>query len=253
MTDEARPRLYTDLASLWPLVSPPEDYPEEVESFRARFQRHGVPDGAAVLHLGSGGGSIDYHLKRYYQVTGVDLSPTMLAQAGDLNPEVEYLEGDMRAVRLGRTFDAVLVHDAVAYMTTPAELRAAYATAAAHLAPGGVLVTTPEELRYRFRQHRVQGETHTRGDLTLTLVEVDYDPDPTDTSFEATYIFLIRQAGQPLRIEIDHHVCGLYSADEVLVVLREVGFDPLAEPWDLPDTAPGEEYTLITAIKLPGD
>ena len=59
------PRLYTDLASLWPLVSPPEDYPEEVESFRERFQRHGVPDGAAVLHLGSGGGSIDYHLKRH--------------------------------------------------------------------------------------------------------------------------------------------------------------------------------------------
>jgi hypothetical protein len=140
----------------------------------------------------------------------------MLAGARSLNPEVEYLAGDMRDVRLGRTFDAVLVHDAVAYMTTPAELRAAYATAAAHLGPGGVLVTAPEELRSRFRQHRVQSETHTRGNRTLTLVQVDYDPDPADTSFEATFVFLIRQAGQPLQIEIDHHVCGLYSVEEVL-------------------------------------
>ena len=246
------PRLYTDLAWVWPFVSPPEDYPEEVETFRARFGRHGVPDGAPVLHLGCGGGSIDWHLKRHYRVTGVDVSSGMLAHARSLNPEVEYLEGDMRDVRLGREFGAVLLHDAVAYMTTPADLRAAYTTAAAHLAPGGVLVTLPEELRSRFRQHRVQSETHARGDVSVTTVEVDYDPDPADTSFESTYMFLIRQPGRPLQIEIDTHLVGLYDVDQVLTVLREAGFDPRPEPWDLPpELLDGEEYTLVTAIKCP--
>src|SRR3712207_9202645 len=97
------PRLYGDLAFLWSLFSPPEEYVEEVETFRARLLRHGVPDGGAVLHLGSGGGSIDYHLKRHYRVTGVDLSPAMLAHARGVNPEVEYLHGDIRDARLGRT------------------------------------------------------------------------------------------------------------------------------------------------------
>src|SRR3712207_7142444 len=41
----ATPRLYGDLASLWLLFSPPSEYAEEVETFRARFRRHGVADG----------------------------------------------------------------------------------------------------------------------------------------------------------------------------------------------------------------
>jgi SAM-dependent methyltransferase len=245
------PRLYADLAWVWPFVSPPEDYPEEAETFRTRFRRHGVPDGAPILHLGCGGGSIDWHLKRYYRVTGVDVSQAMLAHARGLNPEVEYLEGDIRDVRLGRTFSAVLLHDAVAYMVTPADLRAAYVTAAAHLAAGGVLVTPPEVLRSQFRQHRVHSETHTHGDRSVTTVEVDFDPDPSDTSFETTYVFLIRQAGQPLQVEADTHVCGLYDLDEVLAALREVGFEPRTERWELSDLEPGEDLVLITAIKRP--
>lgn len=247
---DAQPRLYADLAWVWPLVSPPEDYPEEVATFRARFARYGVPDGAPVLHLGCGGGSIDWHLKRHYRVTGVDMSLGMLAHARSLNPEVEYLQGDIRDVRLGRVFDAVLLHDAAAYMTTPADLRAAYQTASAHLVPGGVLLTPPEELRSRFRQHRVRAETHQRGERTVTTVMVDFDPDPADTWFEQTYVFLIRDASQPLRVETDTHRCGLYELDEMLQMLREVGFEPRAEPWELTDdVSPGEEYQLITAVK----
>jgi cyclopropane fatty-acyl-phospholipid synthase-like methyltransferase len=117
-------RLYGDLVELWGFLSPPDAYEEEVATLRARFGRHGVPDGGSVLHLGSGGGSVDHHLKRHYRVTGVDVSRAMLGYAGDVNPDVEYVHGDIRDVRLGRTFDAVLVHDAISYMTTAAELEA---------------------------------------------------------------------------------------------------------------------------------
>jgi len=46
----------------------------------------------------------------------VDKSPGMLEVSRALNPECEHVEGDMRTVRLGREFDLVFVHDAVAYM-----------------------------------------------------------------------------------------------------------------------------------------
>lgn len=242
-------RLYTDLAWVWPFISPPEDYEEEVATFRARFRRHGVPDGAPVLHLGSGGGSIDWHLKRDYRVTGVDISPSMLAHARRLNPEVEYHEGDIRTFRLDRQFSAVLLHDASAYMMTPADLHAAYATAAAHLKPGGVLVTLPETLRSHFRQHHVESETREADGRTVTMVTVEFDPDPSDTWFEETFIFLIREPGQPLRVETDTHLAGLYHLEEMLDLLRAEGFDPQAAPWELSSLPPGEDYPLITAIK----
>ena len=55
--------------------------------------------------------------------------------------------GDMRTVRLGETFVAVLIHDAISYMTTEADLMAVFGTARAHLRPDGLLIvaatTTP--------------------------------------------------------------------------------------------------------------
>jgi SAM-dependent methyltransferase len=246
------PRLYDELVWLWPFVSPPEHYPEEVATFRRRFQAHHVADGARVLHLGSGGGSIDCHLKQHYQVTGVDRSPAMIGHARAINPEVEYREGDLRSVRLGRRFAAVLLHDASAYLTTPADLRAAYETAAAHLEPGGVMVTLPEELRSRFQQHRSQVDTETRGGVSVTVLEVDYDPDPTDHVFEKTFVFLIRQDGR-LQVEVDTHRMGLYHLEEMLSLMRDAGFDPAAEPWELSDLPPGVDYPLVTAVlRRPG-
>ena len=43
----------------------------------------------------------------------------------------------MRTLRLGRTFDAVLIHDSIMYMTTEADLAAAALTAFVHTRPRG--------------------------------------------------------------------------------------------------------------------
>src|SRR5262245_37325508 len=116
------PRLYTDLASWWPLLSPPEEYRGEAEAALGllRDALGHVP--ATLLELGSGGGNNALHLKRHAAMTLVDLSPDMLATSRALNPGVEHVEGDMRTVRLNRTFDAVFIHDAIMYMITEDDL-----------------------------------------------------------------------------------------------------------------------------------
>ena len=123
-------RLYGVLAGWWRAISPPSEYAEEaglyVEMIRAA-SRHPVRD---VLELGSGGGNNASHMKRAFSMTLVEPSDGMRALSERLNPECEHLDGDMRTVRLGRRFDAVFVHDAVAYMTTEDDLRAAYAAIA---------------------------------------------------------------------------------------------------------------------------
>jgi ribosomal protein S18 acetylase RimI-like enzyme len=242
------PLLYTTFAALWPLFSPPEDYVEEVETFRRRFLRHGVRDGASVLHLGSGGGSVDYNLKQHYHVVGVELSPDMISQAQRINPEVEYVQGDIRNVRLGRSFDAVLVHDAISYMTSVRELEAVYETAAQHLLPGGVMVALPEEVRERANLEP-SAETRTTGDVTLTVMETHFDADPNDNSQEAVYVFLVRDRNG-VRVVLDRHTTGIFELSEFLGAMERSGFSAKAERWELSEWGDQPEMPLITAIRL---
>src|SRR5688572_18729909 len=91
-------RLYDDLAGWWPLLSPPEEYEEEARDLVARLGPEDLPENAALLELGAGGGSLAFHLKRRLRLTLTDRSPQMLAVSRALNPEWEHLVGDMRSL-----------------------------------------------------------------------------------------------------------------------------------------------------------
>ncbi len=166
---------------------------------------------------------MDSQLKRYVNITGVDLSPSMLRLARRLNPEVTYRRGDMRSLRLPRTFDGVLISDAVGYMRSPRDLARAFATAFRHLRPGGSFVTYAEHTKERFEPNWSEVLHGRRGDVEITLVEDRYDPDPRDTTFEATFVYLIRRRGR-LTVETDRHVLGLFPTATWRRTLRAAGF-----------------------------
>ena len=87
----------------------------------------------------------------------------MLAVSQAMNPECEHVQGDMRTLDLGRTFDLVLIHDAVMYMTTRDDLRAALATAARHCRFGGGVMVMPDSVQRDPRRGRRLGVHRRRG------------------------------------------------------------------------------------------
>ena len=107
------PRLYRELADWYPLLTPVADYAEEAALCRRLFAEHCRKPPRTLLDLGSGGGHNAAHLKATLACTLVDIAQTMLALSRRLNPECEHVQGDLRALRLGRAFDCVLQHDAV--------------------------------------------------------------------------------------------------------------------------------------------
>ena len=115
----------------------------------------------------------------------------MQALSRALNPECEHALGDMRDLRLGRTFDAVLVHDAVVYMTSEADLAAAARTAFVHTRPGGAALFAPDCLRDTFRERAelLEGDDGARA---LRGVAWTWDPDPHDDTYIADYALLLR-------------------------------------------------------------
>lgn len=106
--------------------------------------------------------------EKHFQMTLVELSPETLAESQKINPGLEHIAGDMRLLRLNRTFDAVFIHDAICYMTSEDDLRRALETAFAHCKPGGIAVVAPYYVKETFRAETEHGgrdraETEERG------------------------------------------------------------------------------------------
>ena len=238
-------RLYHELAWIWPLFSPPGDYVDDAHHWRQALRQRLGPGRHSVLELGSGGGHTLSHLTADFDMTAVDLSPEMLALSQELNPGVPHFTGDMRTVRLGRTFDAVAIHDAVCYLLTEEELLATFRTARQHLRPGGILLLSPDYLKETFSGPRVLHWICDQGEPPFTVIEYCHDPDESDTTIESVFFFLLQEQGG-LRIEQDRHVTGLFPSKTWLEVLTRAGFD--AELISLPGYEGGYGGHLLLAV-----
>ena len=123
-----------------------KDYERECDSIEAAFHRGGRHV-CSVLALGCGTGNHAILLaRRGYRVCGVDRSASMLQQAQRKasqtgEAEVEFVLGDLRNVRLNRSFDAcILMFAVLGYQTTNRDVTEALANVQRHLEPGGIFV-----------------------------------------------------------------------------------------------------------------
>jgi trans-aconitate methyltransferase len=111
-------RLYNDLAWLWPMWGDSAtEYAHYCQHVTDLIFQHAKCQVTTLLDIGCGGGKNVFNLKQQFKVTGIDLSPVMLAQAKELNPECTFALGDMRTFQLDKTFEAVLMDDARAGTT----------------------------------------------------------------------------------------------------------------------------------------
>jgi SAM-dependent methyltransferase len=133
-------------ASAYDLLYADKDYDAECDVLEQAFRAAGRPV-RSVLDLGCGTGAHAVRLaRRGYTVVGVDISSPMLELARQRATEagvsdVDLVLGDVRDVRLDRTFDAVICMFAVlGYQTTDDDVRATLETVRWHLNPGGRFV-----------------------------------------------------------------------------------------------------------------
>jgi len=216
------PALYAELTPWYHLVDPPEDHADEAACFIEAFAGAIVGPSTTLLELGSGAGNNASHLKAQFACTLTDISEPMLALSRARNPECEHVAGDMRTLRLGRIFDAVLAHDGITYMTTEPDLRAAIETAFVHTRPGGAAIFTPDDVADTF----VEGaELHEGddGERSLRCIEWSWDPVPGDGKARADYALLMRERGD-VRVFHDRHETGLFARATWIRLLEDAGF-----------------------------
>jgi SAM-dependent methyltransferase len=227
--------MYSDLAPWFHLLTHPSDYWDEAAFVTRVVDDVAVDEARTLLELGSGGGNNASHLKARFECTLTDISPDMLALSRTLNPECEHLEGDMRTLRLARTFDVVFIHDAIAYLTTEDDLRAAIETAAVHVRPGGVVILTPDATTEIFQPKTDHGGHD--GDDGRSLRYLEWIHGASGSTYAVDYLIIARGPGEELRVVHDRHTLGLFPRATWERLIAEAGLE-------LVDTTVEDPYEL---------
>ncbi len=242
-------------ARFYDLLYRDKDYAAECDCLELLFRRHARGRVGSVLDLGCGtGGHALLLAARGYRVEGVDRSQGMLAaarrKAKEAGVESRFTRGDIRTVRLGRTFDAVISMFAVlGYQTEDRDILAALATAEAHLRPGGILVfdvwfglgvlADPPASRVK----RVAGEgtrlvrrTESTMDLARQVVSVCFDVSACRGKAPAEHCR-------------EEHRMRFFFPREIDLLLAAAGLKPLLlAPFLRPDDQPGTSDWSVMAV-----
>jgi len=217
-----------------------KDYVGEA-AYIAELIRQHRPGAANVLDLGCGTGRHAALLaEKGFAVTGVDRSAEMLAVAAaqlagrePQAPPLNFHQGDLRAIRLGETFDAVVsLFHVMSYQTGNDDLRAAFATVRQHLKPGGVFIFDcwygPAVLTDRptVRIKRLEDE-----EIAVTRI-VEPVMHANDNLVDSNYQVLIRDkaSGKVEELRETHHMRYLFRPElELLLAEAEMRVIEAAE------------------------
>jgi len=166
------PNDFSEIATYYDeLYVKPEEYQIEAEKAITLIGQYLQSPGNDLLDLACGtGGHIPYWL-RHYSVTGLDLSPEMLAVAREKFPNIEFHRGDMADFVIDKKFDAlVCLWGSIGFMRTPDNLNKALVNFSAHLKSGGVLLLTPWSTQEEF-EPKIVVEATKHSEVRLARME----------------------------------------------------------------------------------
>lgn len=215
--------MYHDFADLYDAFYGFKDYDAEAARVRELVVAHGGPGEGALLDVACGTGGHVGGFRAHYAVEGLDAAAPMLEVARARFPEVAFHHGDMRSFSLGRRFDVVTcLFSSIGYMRTEEDLRAAAATLARHLRPGGALVVEPWLTPDVFRPGRLDlGTVDEPARKAARLALGRLEPGPVPASV-IEYHFL---AGTPegVRYAVETQAMGLFTPAQITAALEACG------------------------------
>ncbi|TGK30909.1 class I SAM-dependent methyltransferase [Leptospira gomenensis] len=198
-------------------------------------------DSKSVLELGCGTGKHALLLtQKGYEVTGVDISPQMLAEAERRKAETgsgvfpKFVQGDVRTVRVSSRFDVVLsLFHVMSYQTSNKDILAAFETASLHSNSGSIFIfdvwygpavlsQIPETRIKRLFDEKIHVTRLAESKVIheKNIVEVDYE------------VWIRRKNTNSLELIQEKHPMRYFFNPELELLLAQNGFEILrSEEW----------------------
>ena len=193
-----------------------------------------------VLEFGSGTGRHARLLaQRGFEMCGVERSKTMIEKARseiDLLglQSIQFEQGDLRSVRIGKKFDAVIaLFHVLSYQTSNADVQAMFETAATHIETGGIFLFDcwygPAVLTDRPETRVKRAE-----DDTVEIIRIaESVMFPNQNKVEVHYKLLAIEKSSSILQQIDEvHPMRYFFLPEIALMLETSGFKLVAtENW----------------------
>lgn len=245
--------LYSILSKVYDILNDQVDYSEWADYIEETLEKHSAVPVKLMLDLGCGTGKMTFELhSRGYDMTGVDLSPEMLAEAADIAAEkgiddILWLCQDMTEFELYGTVDAaVCCLDGINHLNGSGQLEKCFSLVHNYLVPDGLFifdVNTPKKFEevYGNRDYILED------DGVLLAWQNDYNEKRRICDFYIS-VFTEDEDGRYIREDsVQRERC--YSAAYLKRVLKKCGFEivSFSSGYDFEPAADDAHRWYITA------
>jgi len=131
---------YKHIAKYYDSINTTKDYKSDSEKIRVWIREYKTSRGREMLDAACGTGNHIQYMKRYFNITGLDLDPYMLRMARSKYPDIKFIRDDMRTFQMNNQFDVIVcLFSAIGHLKTYKNLSKAIINFSRHLKQGGVL------------------------------------------------------------------------------------------------------------------
>ena len=222
-------KLYSTLASYYSILNPSGIYDAEVWHYLSVIQER-TDSLRRILELGSGVGAMAESFPSNFDVTLVDISEKMLNESRLRNPQKEHVCCDIRHISMSHIkekVDAILLHDAVMYLTTEEDLYQTFVSTKNCLREGGVFFIVPDVYLEDFEEHFLAGGEDGFIDSTpvsVRLTEWHWRSSEQINQVFVEFSMLVRHGEQAVQNIHETHTLGLFSREQYAHNLQKAGF-----------------------------
>ncbi len=212
--------IYKNFAKYYDSIYKWKDYKSESEKIRAFIKEYKTSRGKEMLDAACGTGNHIQYLKKYFNITGLDIDRDMLGIARKKYPGIKLLRGDMRTFKLNRQFDVIVcLFSAIGHLKTYSNLEKAIRNFSFHLKPGGVMIVEPFVDPKKYINNILDAYVVDEPDLKLTRMNRSkrkgnvaiYD-----------FHFLVGEKGK-IRYFVQNIELGMFESKKVLTIMKNSG------------------------------
>lgn len=213
---------------------------------------------ATVLELGCGTGKHAHLLaQRDIDVTGIDLSETMVAQAqirAQENPNLNFIQGDVRNLNLTQKFDGVIsLFHVASYQTSNSDISRFLETGFRHLSPGGVFLFDFWYGPAVYAQQPVVRVKRMQNDRYIVTRIAEPIHRTKDCCIEVNFEVLVEEKATGIMKRINEvHPMRYFFLPELTLLLEKAGFhhnDLHFEEWLTARDASPESWGVTAIVR----